>query len=68
MPAFLEVEDGAFKGTAACSYADVLAARERERDFRRRGQINALLRVCQARWCEKPSLTVEEILDAPQDE
>lgn len=68
VPAFLEVENGEYKLTAECNYADMLAARKREENFRRRACINTLLRAGRGRWSLAPSLTAAEVFGWSRDE
>lgn len=63
VPAFVQIsEKEGHKFIFDCNYADLLAARARETDFRRRSLLNSILRMCRAKWSLKPSLRVGEIL------
>lgn len=61
LPKFIEVEEMQFKDIDKCTYADVLAARNREADFRRRAMLNKLIRLCRPTWSLNPSLAFMDI-------
>lgn len=62
LPAFLEVQPDEFKAVRECSYAEVLLARKHEKDARRQGQIDRLLKINGAAWIAFPLMTVEDML------
>jgi hypothetical protein len=61
IPAFLEVEPDAFKSSLECNYADVIKARAREKDTKRRRSLTALLRLNGKAWLEFPRMTIGDM-------
>ena len=60
-PAFLEVKPDMFRPIQDCAYAEVIAARERETDRERHGQLTRLLLINGNTWKQFPLMTVQDM-------